>query len=334
MSWFFKKTATPDQTNKPARNGNGKLKTEPRLLQLGWLGLKVADVVDMAIFMEQTLNLRHIEEGNTIAGHHVRYDCGTLELELVEGGTTWATRSKPRQGAPDIPLVPSFAVDHIQLLAEKLAEREVLTTQIYEQGWTAGFFLFDTERNLWQVHEKRTEPDVGTDEAGKLTALWLACADFEAQVTFYRDVLGLPLAERDATLRPITAAAEQYHADVPEIPDDALQVEPEYAEIAAQPVILQGAVFFGKGTRLALSPGGTRLPNNAPRVWGKDTAFLPGLLTDDFDGFARKLTDAGITVSSTYRHIATSVGRDPRLPVPTRAFRFYDPEGQPWQVYG
>src|SRR5690349_15096525 len=143
MSWFGasnKKTAIAAASKtKPARTFG----LEPQILGLGWLGMKVADVVALAVFMEEQLGLPFVGEGNTYAGHHVRYDCGALELELVSGGTTWATRPKPRRGQPDVPLIPSFSVDNIQPVAEQLNEKELATTQVFEQGWTASCYFFD-----------------------------------------------------------------------------------------------------------------------------------------------------------------------------------------------
>ena len=182
--------------------------TPPRILRLGWLGLKVADLMTETVFVERTLALKYLDEGNSNDGHHVRYDCG-LELELVTGGTTWATRPKPRRGQPDLPLVPSFQVDDIAAVATRLNEQEVLLTQVFEQGWAANFLFFDPERNLWQVSQTRNEPATHTDGTLRLATLWLSVEDLPAQIAFYRDVIGLPLVDEDTRPRPITLEAER-----------------------------------------------------------------------------------------------------------------------------
>lgn len=340
MSWFgltSKKTASSSQQPR-------QFSAEPRILRLGWLGMKVADVITVSVFMEEQLGLPFIEEGNTYAGHHVRYDCGRLELELVSGGTTWATRPKPRRGQPDVPLVPSFSVDNIQQVAERLNEKDLPATQLFEQGWATSFYFFDPERNLWQVHEKRTEAASGTTELRNIGVIWLACEDLAAQINFYQNILGLPLLDDGGQDRPITAFAEQQQLEEPttfadyssdsRADSDVFQENVATDESIRAAKTQQGAVFLTGGVHLALSPGGVKLPNNAPRVWGKDTPFLPGLLTNNLQGMASRLTAAGLKISGPYPHISTKVGFDPRYPTPTQAIRFHDPEGQPWQIYG
>jgi catechol 2,3-dioxygenase-like lactoylglutathione lyase family enzyme len=305
---------------------------EPRVLGITWLGLKAADVMAEAAFMERTLGLKHLEEGNSLSGHHIRYDCGPLELELVSGGTVWASRPKPRQGQPDVPLIPSFQVDNIKHLAAQLNEREVLMTRLFEQGWAASFFFFDAERNIWQASETRTEPAVATEEAARIGALWLAAEDFPAQVAFYRDVLGLPLVAQPDNPAPITLEAELYQQENPLITLDNPPVEDAAGVQPETPRPLE-AVFFAQGVRLALSPGGRRLENGAERVWGQDTAFLPGFQTNNLPGLVARLQAAGVKTSSPFPHYRTPSRLDPRQPQTTQAIRFSDPEGNPWQVF-
>jgi catechol 2,3-dioxygenase-like lactoylglutathione lyase family enzyme len=291
--------------------------------------------------MEHTLGLEAVEEGNTATSHHIRYNCGPLELELVSGGTTWATRPKPRQGQPDIALIPSFKVDNISRLAAYLNGREIPLTQVFEQGWVASFLFFDPERNLWQVSETRTEPAVATEKAAIITALWLATENFSAQVAFYRDVLGLPVVSQPTQPRPITLEAELYHQENPVNSLDRL--ESPQNEKSDQALTLE-AVFFTEGVRLALSPGGTCLEGNAARVWGQDTAFLPGFQTNNLTGLVARLHAAGVQTSDPFPHFHRGATNGSRPPRPdfrqtsaghhvTQAIRFTDPEGNPWQIF-
>ncbi len=336
------------KTRPPVLNGAGRGKEqpkkaelqEPRILRVAWLGLKVADVVAEALFMERTLGLKHLDEGNSAAGHHIRYDCGTLELELVSGGTVWATRPKPRLSQPDVPLIPSFKVDNITHLAEQLNSREVPLTQIYEQGWGASFLFFDVERNLWQVSETRTEPAATTEQAGQIGALWLAAEDFPAQLAFYRDVIGLPLVSQPTMPRPITLEAELYQQEnppdlTPTSPDEGPALEPGATVATMDEAVTLGAVFFNDGARLALSPGGKRLEDGAERVWGRDTAFLPGFQTNNLAGLVARLSAAGVKIDGPFPYYRTPSARpNPRqTPTNSTAIRFTDPEGNVWQVF-
>jgi catechol 2,3-dioxygenase-like lactoylglutathione lyase family enzyme len=337
---FFGNRNRPSPTTDVAKHKEHTKKIkwdEPGVLRLAWLGLKVADVVAEAGFLEHVLELKLVHEGNSTSGHHIRYDCGPLELELVTGGTTWATRPKPRQGQPDVTLIPSFKVDNISQIAGYLTEREVPTTQIFEQGWVASFFFLDVERNLWQVSETRTEAPSATEKAALINALWLSVEDFPAQVAFYRDVLGLPLVAQPTQPRPITREAELYHQENPISSPD--QVEFSEDGKVAETSSLE-AIFFAEGAQLALSPGGKRLENGRERIWGRDTAFMPGLQTTHLADMVARLHAAGIETSGPYSHIGSKTvnGRkptraNPALPHVTQAFRFTDPEGNPWQIF-
>ena len=314
-----------------SNNGSGAARSARKevkpALRLAWLGVKSADLMKEATFVEQVLKLPYIDEGNSRAGHHVRYSCG-LELELVSGGTAWATRPKPRQGQPDLSLVPSFQVDDIDVAASRLHEREVGMTQIYEQGWSASFLFLDPERNLWQVSENRTEPAVQTDELSQLGALWLSVEDLGAAEAFYAEVLGLPLADEANRPRPITLSAEQYQQEnLAEEPEPDGETTSPAVQTALSPT---GALFFREGVRLALSPGGRRLEDGQDRVWGQDTAFLPGLLTPDLNGLCARLKAAGRPFSGPFSHYSNQ-SRQPNHH--GRAIRFTDPEGHPWQAF-
>src|ERR1700694_1527322 len=139
MGLFGSKTSQPRSTL--SKSGNRKnTPVEPAILRLGWLGVKVADLMAESVFLERVVGLKYLDEGNSSGGHHVRYDCG-LELELVNGGTTWATRPKPRLSQPDLPVIPDFHLDNIQKLASRLHEQDVLLTQLFEQGWAASFLF-------------------------------------------------------------------------------------------------------------------------------------------------------------------------------------------------
>ncbi|HEX2913640.1 MAG TPA: VOC family protein [Chloroflexia bacterium] len=330
---------------------------EPRILRLGWLGLKTVDLMGETLFLERILGLEPVDEGNSNTGHHVRYNCGALELELLSGGTAWATRPKPRRGYPDVPLIPSFNVNDIDKLVNHLRDNEVLTTQVFEQGWAASFYFLDAERNLWQANETRIEQAVEAEAPPAIATIWLAVEDYEASLQFYRDVLGLPLVDEAVRPRPITLDAELYQRENPpedlsefgfEVAENSASQEPisEYGawespqpgngvtETTRQGAIKsQGAVFFESGARLALSPGGKRLADNAPRVWGKDSAFLPGLETNNLEGFAARLHSAGIKTSGPYTNFHGHQGHDRRHLSSHAAIHFYDPEGHCWQVY-
>ncbi len=304
--------------------------TEPAILRLGWLGVKVADVMAESAFLEGVLGLKYRDEGNSAHGHHVRYDCG-LELELVGGGTTWATRPKPRLGQPDLPLIPDFHLDNIQSLASRFHEQDIMLTQLFEQGWAASFLFFDPERNLWQASETRTEPASNTETTSRLGTLWLSVEDLPAAISFYRDVLGLPLVDEAVRPRPITLEAEQYQAENPVEFGPALDQSP-VLEISNPPPSA-GAVFFNEGVRLALSPGGLRLENAAERVWGQDTAFLPGFQTNNLSGFSNRLRAAQVKITGPFPYYHSQSNRNPHQSQPTQAIRFIDPEGHRWQVF-
>lgn len=215
MPLFGKKKS---QEEKPiSRNGLARKKTvgsfaksEPYVERLVWLGLKAADVMVESIFLENNLQLAFSDEGNSSAGHHIRYNCGAIELELVEGGATWASRPKPKNGTPEMPLVASFELDNIASMIEILNQKEVPATQLFDQGWTVSALFLDPEHNIWQVEEIRTLPPAGTTQIGKIGSIWLECQDLEQQVTFYRDVLRLPLISEGGGKRPITAQTEYY----------------------------------------------------------------------------------------------------------------------------
>lgn len=349
MPLFGKKTRPPTKApNQPARPDKSGPKP-PRILGIGWLGLKAADVYAEANFLENELGLRHIEEGNSSEGHHMRYDCRPLELELVSGGTVWATRPKPRLGQPDVPLVPSFKVDNIAAIAARLNEREVPMTQIFEQGWSSSFLFLDPERQLWQVNETHIEPPVNTEQPTIIAALWLAAEDYPAQVAFYRDVLGLPLIEQPTEARPITLRAEllqqaELAGEVLEPLTEGFEILPPFEKpdllpdevhVLTSDKVTLGAVFFQKGVRLGLSPGGKQLAEGAERVWGRDTAFLPGLQTTNLKAMTERLKAAGVKTSGPFPHYRSQPHPDYRAPttITTQAMRFSDPEGNLWQLY-
>jgi hypothetical protein len=75
------------------------------------------------------------------------------------------------------------------------------------------------------------------------------------------------------------------------------------------------------------------LENGAERVWGQDTAFLPGFQTNNLPGLVARLQAAGVKTSSPFPHYRTPSRLDPRQPQTTQAIRFSDPEGNPWQVF-
>jgi catechol 2,3-dioxygenase-like lactoylglutathione lyase family enzyme len=313
---------------------------EPRIERINWLGLKVADVTGEALFLEEKLNLKFLNEGNSASGHHVLYDCGTLQLELVEGGQTWASRSKPRLGSPDIPLIGSFTVDKIEEVVNRFSEAEILSTQVFDQGWVASLLFFDLERNLWQVSEIRNEPAIGFSDLRRIGAVWLAAEDLEAQITFYKDVLGLPLSDKDDRPRPITEQAEHQQADAELAEGANLEFEPEPAadnfsppsptEACDEIVTLKegtSVTFFNSGARLALTGGGHRLEGGKERQWGRDTSFMLGFQTNDLNGMAERLRQAGVRIQGPdYLNRYSTLHRN------RAAIRFTDPEGNTWQI--
>lgn len=330
----FFKTKTEEKRVATAR----RTPATPTVTRLGWLGLKTADLMAETTFIERTLGLKYLDEGNSADAHHVRYDCG-LELELVSGGTAWATRPRPRRGQPDLPFIPSFAVDNIAQVASKLSEQDVLLTQVFEQGWAASFLFFDPDRNLWQVSETRNEPAAQVDRPVRLASLWLAVEDLAAQIEFYQHVLGLPLVDEDTRPRPITENAERELRDEPPAEGEPSPL-PELPQVRFDPNGLElpdhaasGAVFFNQGVRLALTSGGQRLEDGAERVWGRDTAFLPGLQTNDLTGYATRLRQAGLEITGPFPYYHNQANRDPRQSAPSQAIRFTDPEGHRWQVF-
>jgi catechol 2,3-dioxygenase-like lactoylglutathione lyase family enzyme len=303
---------------KPAPSGNKAADSispgaEPFILGINWLGVKTNDVVRMAIFMEEVLGLPFIESGNSMAGHHVLYNCRNIRVELLEGGVTWAQHSKPRQGAPDIPLIPSFLVDEIKPIYGMLQEKEIPSTQLFDEGWVSSMLFFDPERNLWQITAVRNQPPVGTNQLDNLGVVWLAAEDLEAQVSFYRDVLGLPISENGGGARPLSG----HTTPITETSEETL-TEPE-SETAAG--VGMGVVFFDKGTRLAISPGGVRIPEGAARLWGKDTAFQIGFKGQNVKALAEKLSAKGVKISSVGQNTAFG-----------HWFNFTDPEGNQWRI--
>jgi catechol 2,3-dioxygenase-like lactoylglutathione lyase family enzyme len=143
--------------------------------------------------------------------------------------------------------------------------------------------------------------------------LWLAAEDLEAQVSFYRDVLGLPLSEKGGGQRPLSG----HTIPVEEIAEQA----PPEAETETPVGYGMGAVFFDEGTRLAISPGGLRLPDGITRVWGKDTAFQIGFKAQNVKLMAEKLSASGVKISSLGQNTAFG-----------NWFNFTDPEGNQWRI--
>ncbi len=327
MAIFGSKQDT-QRTGTPARQAASVSSNRPRLLGLGWLGLKAADTVAEARFLENILKLKFVDETTSSNGHAVRYRAGRLDLELVEGGSTWATRPKPRHGQPDISLIPSLQLNDLDEFISGLKDHEVPETRAFEQGWGASVLFFDPERNLWQANEIRVEPAVTGENIPAVGTLWLSVEDFAAQVAFYRDILGLEEVNKGDYIPPITEAAESYNAANPIILPATSATQTPNA-----PTLPTGTVFQAGAIRLALSPGGQRLENNQERVWGKDTAFLPGFQTNDLTGFARRLDEAGVKTSGPYSFFY--VNSSPRGPQRRAgaALRFFDPEGHPLQVY-
>ncbi len=329
MAIFGNKPAT-SQIGKPARQAANFSANSPQLLRLGWLGLKVADVVAESLFLEKTLKFQFTDEGKSNAGHHVRYNCGGLELELVSGGSTWATRSKPRHGQPDVSVVPNLQFNDLEQFAASLKDHEIAQTRPFEQGWGTSLFFLDPERNIWQANEIRVEPALPAGTEPVISALWLSVEDFTAQVNFYRETLGLKLINRGDYSPPITERAERYQQANPLI--QPARTPPEAAHLIRPPAA-NGAVFQAGEIKLALSPGGQKLEGGQERVWGKDTAFLPGFQTTSLSGFARRLDQAGIKTSGPYPFFyVNSNSQGPRWQAGS-ALRFFDPEGHPLQVY-
>ena len=323
-------------------NPSGVQTSAPIIERINWLGLKVADVVGETLFFEEKLHLKAVSEGNTAAGHRVIFDCETLLLELSEGGQTWATRPKPRKGSPDVPLIVSFAVDHIEALAQQLNEAEVLTTQVFDQGWVASLLFLDAERNLWQASETRNEPAVKMASLRKIGAVWLGVEDLPGQVAFYRDVLGLPLTDLGNRPRPITEMAEQQQAEeakVAETEADLPESEaaPEIVTPLPQPVynaevgnseeIGSGATFFDEGARLVLTEGGHKLENGFEKQWGRDTPLMLGFKANNLSGLIEKLREQEVTLQGPFQ-----VARLSNASRQKQAIRFTDPEGNVWQV--
>ncbi len=184
------------------------LRASPRIERVVWLGLKVADLLGESVFLEETLQLRFADEGNSGIGHHIRYNCGPVELELIDGGMTWVSRPRPKNGSPDIPLIASFTIDQIAPLVEELSEKEVPITQLFDQDWAASALFFDPERNIWQIEQLRTAPPVGSNRLEHIGTIWLECQDFERQVAFYRDILQMPLVASGGGRRPVTLSTE------------------------------------------------------------------------------------------------------------------------------
>jgi predicted enzyme related to lactoylglutathione lyase len=309
MSFFKRK---PDTTAVKSRKffSNG---AQPHIVRLNWLGLKVADITGEAIFFEEALKIPVVSEGTARDGHHVLYKLGDIFLELYEGGATWATQPKPRNGTPDISLVPGFLVDDIQMVAMELREKEVKMTPTYEQGWVSSFLFFDAERVLWEVSQINNQPKADTNKLEKLGVLWLAAEDLEAQTAFYRDVIGLPLTDLDERPRPITLEAEKQ------------QVETGFENIASAPENIikpRSAIFFAQGTRLAITGGGKTLEDKAERGWGKETHFLGGFQAYKPLELLERLKNAGVKVEGPFYN--ENVGRV--------SFRFTDPEGNSWKV--
>jgi catechol 2,3-dioxygenase-like lactoylglutathione lyase family enzyme len=329
MAIFGNKPAS-SQIGKPAKLTGSFSSNPPRLLRLGWLGLKVADVVAESLFLEKTLNLKFTDEGKSTAGHHVRYSCGGLELELVSGGSTWATRSKPRHGQPDVSVVPNLQFNDLEQFAASLKDQEIPQTRPFEQGWGTSLLFLDPERNIWQANEIRVEPALPGGTGPVISALWLSVEDFAAQVSFYQEVLGLKLINRGDYSPPITERAERYQQANPLIQPAG---SPPGVDGLTWPPAANGAVFQAGEMKLALSPGGQILESGQERVWGKDTAFLPGFQTTSLSGFAGRLREAGI--KTTGPHPFFYVNTDPKGPrwQAGSALRFYDPEGHPLQIY-
>lgn len=329
MAIFSSKPAI-HHIGRPARRAGNHSSNPPHLLRLGWLGLKVADIVAESLFLENVLKLKFTDEGNSTVGHHVRYNCGGLELELVSGGATWATRSKPRRGQPDVSLVPSLQYNELEQFAAHLKEQEVPQTRPFEQGWGVSLFFLDPERNIWQANEIRVEPALPTGTRPVVSALWLSVEDFSALLNFYREVLGLELVNRGDYSPPITEKAECYQQANPVI----LPATPAARlDKLIQPPAATGAVFAVGELKLALAPGGQKLDDGQPRVWGKDTAFLPGFQTNNLSGFARRLEAAGVKTSGPFPfNYARPTPQGPRWQAGS-ALRFDDPEGHPLQVY-
>src|SRR5689334_898725 len=124
MAIFGSKQDT-QHTGTPARQAASVSSNRPRLLGVGWLGLKAADTVAEDRFLENVLKLKFVDETNSANGHLVRYRAGLLDLELVEGGTAWATRPKPRHGQPDISLIPSLPFNDLNEFISGLKEHQV-----------------------------------------------------------------------------------------------------------------------------------------------------------------------------------------------------------------
>ena len=202
MLLFGKKKEEQTQSIRPT------VAAPPRIGRLVWLGLKVADLLGESVFLEETLQLRFADEGNSGTGHHIRYNCGPVELELIDGGMTWVSRPRSKNGSPDIPLIASFTVDLITPLVEELSEKEVPVTQLFDQDWAASALFFDPERNIWQIEQLRTAPPVGSNRLENIGTIWLECQDFERQVAFYRDVLQMPLVAQGGGKRPVTVSTE------------------------------------------------------------------------------------------------------------------------------
>ncbi|NWJ44699.1 MAG: VOC family protein [Chloroflexi bacterium] len=263
---------------------------EPRITGIFWLGLKANDVLGEATFLERTLGLRFVDEGNTALGHHIIFNCGPVLLELVEGRVTWAHLPKPRRGSPDVALIPGFQVDDLAAIYANLNEREVPITQMFDQGWVSNLLFFDPERNIWQVSETRNSAPIGSSGFEHLGVLWLAVADLEAQLRFYRDLLGLPLVDLGGGVRPITERAEKVWQENGSKPE--LQQESENSGM--------GAVFFSEGTRLALSPGGIKPDEHRARVWGKDTPFQIGFRATGLKELAHIFSARGVSFSGPH----------------------------------
>lgn len=154
-------------------------------LRISWIGRQVTDIARQRRFLEGQLGLTVRGAGRSTWGNSVTYDADTVGIALIE-----------QPSASEIPnfWTLAFEVDDVAATIEGMG---LPINGVVYASWGAYATLRDPDGVPWYLAHDRRHPPVGATAPGRVGWVSLTVHDLSLATTFYRDVLGLPIASQD-----------------------------------------------------------------------------------------------------------------------------------------